>query len=394
MKLRRRDREKTKSSRQGDVLVETDEDATPYEASSAGWRTNTTTLSGVARLARLGAWALVASGPLLGIAALSGSSGQAHPAPRAAAAPPAASDTGPSGFALLYVAAYVEAGNGTEASLAPYYAGSVVLGHNASARTATRTVIVSSREVQPGYWSVTVAVRIGLRNKAGEVVDAGVQFYRVGVQAVGPAAAGGTAAPGDAQVGYAATSLPAQVAAPAAFKPSGLGYVTSRGSGASDPATGTARSFLQAYLAGRGELDRYTSPGVRLRPISPSPYTDVEVTSVDDDSTGVADQKVPADGALRRLLVRVDALDAFGARYPLTYALELRSRGGRWEVALLDDAPILRPDAKPAPAPVPTAPASAAPSLGASASSPPAPRESAAPPTSGTGGSPSAPQSS
>ncbi|MEV4506651.1 conjugal transfer protein [Streptomyces klenkii] len=340
-----------------------------------GWQTSTAGLSGMTRLARIAAWALVASGPLMGIAALAASSSPAQGAQKKAPAVRQASGTGPSGFATLYVTAFLEAGEGTERSLAPYYSGSVALAIPPGTRTVTRSAVLGAHETAPGYWSVTIAATVTVKDKKGTAGPASVQYYRVGVQALGPENAGGASSSDDAAVGYIATSLPAQVAAPEALKPGALGYGTSRGSSTSDPATDTASGFLNAYLAGNGDLSRYTSPGVHLQPVAPAPYTAVKVTHVDDDSTSAGDQKVPGDGAKRHLLVSIAATDKEGRAWPLTYALELSSRAGRWEVAALADAPVLKPDSKPSTAP---ATATAAPDSDGASTPTPAATPSAA----------------
>ncbi|MCM2430884.1 conjugal transfer protein [Streptomyces sp. RKAG337] len=267
MKLRRR---RTTADETWDDVPETEpEQELAADDEETGWQTSVAGLSGAARLARIGAWVLIASGPLLGIAAFLGSSGPAQGAPVTAPIVQAASDTGPSGFAQLYVAAYLEAGQGSESVLSPYFSGSVTLTNTPGTRSATRTVAVSSHEVQAGYWTVTVAARVAQKTAKGSYVDAGLQYYQVPVQVLGPASAGGNKRSDEATLGYTATSLPAQVAAPASLTASALGYGTNRGSNPADPATQTITGFLSAYLAGKGGLDRYTSPGVSLQPVTP-----------------------------------------------------------------------------------------------------------------------------
>ncbi|NUU20914.1 MAG: hypothetical protein HOV68_05270 [Streptomycetaceae bacterium] len=335
------------------------EEAAEDDGAAGGWRTSTAGLSGGARLARGVVWAVIVSGPLLGLAALASSGAAGTPPASIASTAAPGSDTGPAGFAQLYVAAYLGAGQGTEGTLTSYYASPVTLTSPPGMRRAVHLAAVASREVQPGYWSVTVAAQVAVKTQAGAYVDAGTQFFRVGVQTASLPDASG---PGAA--GYTATSLPAQVAAPAGLQPGALGYGAGRGV-EPGPATDTAAAFLTAYLAGQGELTRYTSPEVRLSPITPAPYAQVTVTDVRDDAGGPTDQKVPADGTVRRLLVTVDAADVSGAAYPLTYALQLKARGGRWEVASLDDAPALKPGNAPPSAP-PAAPAtSGTPTVGA-----------------------------
>ncbi|MBV9022736.1 MAG: conjugal transfer protein [Streptomycetaceae bacterium] len=350
---------------------ELEEELADQDADETGWQTATAHLSGFTRLARAGAWVLIASGPLLGLAALLGSSSPTQIAPAAAPVAQQAPDTGPSGFAQLYLAAYLAAGQGTESSLAPYFSGTVTLTNVPGTRTATRMVTIASREVQSGYWSVTVAADVSVKNSQGSSVDAGLQYYRVPVQVLGPLSAGGSSDSGTKTAGYVATALPAQVAAPASLTASSPGYGTDRGSNANGPQTQTIASFLNAYLAGKGGLSYYTSPGVTLQPVTPPPYTSVQITDVADDSGNASSTAVPSDGTVRQVLVQVTATDSSGSAYPLTYALTLRSRGGRWEIAALDDAPTLQTGSTPAAAtPSPDSDSSDS-SDGSSASPPP-----------------------
>ncbi|MFJ5850509.1 conjugal transfer protein [Streptomyces sp. NPDC092903] len=332
---------KTGKQKQFDEEVEQPQEA-PADSDETGWTTSTAHLSGITRLVRLGAWALVASGPVFGVLALLGSSGPAQGVTKPVVAAAPASQTGPAGFAELFVAAYLQAGQGSERDLAPYYSGSVVLSVKPGTRTATQSTVIASREVQPGYWSITVAADVTTQDDEGKAKRLGVQYFRVGIQATGPVGAGGTATSAAAATGYAATSLPAQVAAPSALKPGALAYESDRGSSSTDPAVETARGFLMAYLAGTTELDRYTSPGASVQAISPAPYAAVKVTGVKDDATSSGQQRVPADGTVLHQLVQVDATDQAGSPASLSYALTLKSRAGRWEVSSVDDAPAVR----------------------------------------------------
>jgi hypothetical protein len=352
-----------------DEEIDEPQEAPAAESDETGWKASTAHLSGITRLVRLGVWALVASGPVLGALAFLAASGPAQGVTKPAAAASPSSEVGPAGFAELFVSAYLQAGQGTERDLAPYYSGSVALSVKPGTRTATQSTVIASHQVQPGYWSITVAADVTAQDDTGKAQRLGVQYFRVGVQAAGPARAGGASESDTAVAGYTATSLPAQVAAPAALKPGALAYESDRGSSSTDPAVDTAKGFLSAYLSGTSELDRYTSPGTRLRAISPAPYSAVKVTGVQDDSTSASQQKVPADGTVLHQLVQVDATDQAGSPVSLSYALTLKSRAGRWEVASVDDAPALRASSAPSTAPH-TAPgtdtATAAPSPSAS----------------------------
>lgn len=345
----------------------------PQEASAAepddsGWRTSTAHLSVITRLVRVGVWTLVASGPVFGVLALLGSSETAEGGAKPVEAPAPASQTGPAGFAELFVAAYLRAGQGSEHDLAPYYSGSVALSVKPGTRTASQSTVIASREVQPGYWSVTVAADVTTQDNKGKGERLGVQYFRVGIQAIGPSGAGGATSASDV-AGYAATSLPAQVSAPSALTPGALAYESERGSSSTNPSVETARGFLTAYLVGTSELDRYTSPDAGLRAISPAPYAAVKVTGVRDDSASSGRQRVPADGTVLHQLVQIDATDRAGSPASLSYALTLTSRAGRWEVASVDDAPVIRANSTPTAEPE----ATAAPDTAATAPSPSSP---------------------
>ncbi|MFF4344715.1 hypothetical protein ACFY00_32945 [Kitasatospora sp. NPDC001540] len=335
----------------------------------SGWQISTATMAGAARLARIGVWAALLAGPVLGAAALLGgpsSASTARPSPSTSAT--SASGTGPAGFAQLYVQAYLAAGTGTENSVAPYYSGTLALNNPPGARTAATTVVMASTQVSPGYWSVTVAADVVAHPQGKPAVDTGLHYFQVGIAATGPAAAGG-AQQGAGPVGYTATSLPAEVSAPGALRPGALVYGASALS-SSDPAQATVSGFLAAYLTGTGQLGPYTAPGVVMNPVSPAPYSTLAITGISDDSPGGSSggSAVPADGALRRVLARVNATSNAGT-FALNYALTLRARAGRWEVYGLDPAPRLAPGSAasmPSPAPAVSQSPAAAPAATAS----------------------------
>ncbi len=298
-------------------------------------------MAGAARLARIGMWAALLAGPVLGGAALLGgpasSAGAQRPSPSAPAT--AASGTGPAGFAQLYVQAYLAAGNGTENSLAPYYSGTLALNNPPGSRTASTTVVMASTQVSPGYWSVTVAADVVARPKGGPATDTGLHYFQVGIQATGPTSAGGPPQ-SNASVGYTATALPAEIAAPSVLRPGSLAY-GAFSLNSSDPAQATVSGFLAAYLTGTGQLGPYTTPGVVMNPVSPAPYSAITVAGISDDNpNGPSSNTVPADDTLRRVLAQVNATSSAGT-FSLNYALTLRARAGRWEVYALDPAPRL-----------------------------------------------------
>ncbi|SEM85592.1 conjugal transfer protein, partial [Streptacidiphilus jiangxiensis] len=265
-----------------DQVEEADEDELQEEGSS-GWQTSTATMAGAARLARVGVWAALLAGPLLGAAALLGGSSSADAArPSPSAAVTTASGTGPAGFAQLYVQAYLAAGNGTENTVAPYYSGTLALNNPPGARTAATTVVMGSTEVSPGYWSVTIAADVLAHPQNGSATDTGLHYFQVGIEATGPATAGG-AQQGAGSVGYTATALPAEVSAPSSVQPGALVYGASTLS-STDPAQSTISGFLAAYLTGTGQLGPYTTPGVVMNPVSPAPYSSISIAGISDDN--------------------------------------------------------------------------------------------------------------
>ncbi|WP_128637638.1 conjugal transfer protein [Streptomyces sp. C] len=332
-----------------------------------GWSTGAQANS--AAMLRWLVWGLIALGPLLGaLAYLSVPATSAAPAPKTASSAPAASGgQGAAGFATLFVAAYLSAGRGDELKLAAYYppASNLQLEGVSGQRRGEQLTVVRLRQTDTAVWSVTVAARVtgaaptatpsvppGSSPSPAAATDA-VRYFQVPV-ATAPGAGGATA--------YTALALPAEVAAPERAKSPELVYGVMRPALPTDPRTQAVTSFLAAYLTkGGAELDRYLAPGTRLAAPSPAPYSGVVVDqlAVEGETGGEPVVAVPGDGTTRRLFVTLRATGHDGVRLPLTYALALKARAGRWEIASLDGAPALTPPASApavtgAPGPTPT----------------------------------------
>ena len=315
----------------------------------AGWVTvSPGALANMSAVLRWGLWLLLLAGPLLGLAAF------LRPAPAAGVVASASKtssvvvrDTaGPAGFAQLYVAAYVEAGKGSEASLAPYYPlmRDISLEAKAGAQHADRLAVVRVRQVASGYWSVTVAARVTSAGKSstGSAQELGrdeatsvpvLRYFQVPVETAGG--------------GYVASALPAEVAAPdTSGKAPQLDYGTPVPADTHDAAVAAVGEFLSAYLTGGGELDRYLSPGTDLTAVSPAPYTKVTLTQLAEKGGDFTANAPAAEGARRDLLVDVAVTGADGQVRPLSYALALKARAGRWEIAALNAAPSLNTTSK------------------------------------------------
>ncbi|MFE7499271.1 conjugal transfer protein [Streptomyces albidoflavus] len=317
---------------------------------STGAQANTTTL------VRWVAWAAICGSILLSLGTF-----LSRPAdtPSTDQQPPAGTGAqGAAGFATLYASEYLLAGKGDEGRLAAYYPGAATLRLEGSRGrlTPSQLTVTRLRQTGPDIWSVTVAARLQPPSPPVENDDAkegdspdpdtgagqppqgeSVRYFQVPVA---------SAPRPDGSTGYVAMSLPAEVAGPGTVEGPHTVYGTPQPPHDRDPRVKTIRSFLAAYLADDGDLDRYLAPRTRLTRIAPAPYTAVDLTSLAADGPAEA-TRVPPDGTVQRLLVSVRARAADGTTLPLTYALTLKTRAGRWEIASLDGAP----EARPAPAP-------------------------------------------
>ncbi|MFG2437879.1 conjugal transfer protein [Streptomyces sp. NPDC048508] len=254
-----------------------------------------------------------------------------------------ADTAGPAGWAQLYVATYLEAGKGTEITLAPYFPliRDVSLEAPPRAQRVDRLASVRVVEVSSGYWAVTVAAHVTSTAKptpksAVESEASALSTLRYFQVPVHSAKDGG----------FIATALPAEVAAPSIGTGPETGYGDPVPADEHDAAVSAVDEFLSAYLTGTGELDRYLSPGTDLNAVSPAPYKQVEATQLAEKGGQFVTDAPAAEGDHRELLVDVTATDASGEGRPLTYALALKARDGRWEIAAVEAAPTLATSSK------------------------------------------------
>jgi hypothetical protein len=272
------------------------------------------------RATTVGLWALVGVGALAGLAGLATRSAPAT----AAVVEPAPPSVSAEGFAEMFVATYLGAGEEDRAAaLAPFYPGATLqLEPNLATLYVTRTATVAATEVSEGYWSITVGAEVLEPAAEDAYRPGGTRFYQVGVVEAGGA--------------LAATSLPGQVPAPATAEAPELDVEGFRRADAAEPTTEAMQRFFAALVAGDGELDRYVAPGTGLRAVDPAPYASVEVQRVALRSLNEADDAY-------RALVEVAATDAAERTQVFHYALELAMREGRWEVTeLLPAVPLDR----------------------------------------------------
>ncbi|MFC9280172.1 conjugal transfer protein [Streptomyces collinus] len=269
------------------------------------------------RLSRLAALSALAAGPIaLGVAVTSAPTVVEAATPATPAAVHTAVGADPSGYAQLFVGAWLrssaEDAGSAQARLAQALAPTIELPDAAAGARPKFESVTAVGRVQrgSGRWSVTVAA-----SEAG----GGVRYFAVPVVMD---AGGGS---------FTVTDAPAVVAGPVRAPVPASGYRVTVGDGA---LSSTVGEFLSAYLTGAGEVDRYLAPGVRLFAVAPAPYTAVTVEQVLAVEESAAGQKVPSDGTRVRIAVQVQARDG-GGRWPLAYELVLKARAGRWDVLAL-----------------------------------------------------------
>ncbi|WP_425824615.1 conjugal transfer protein [Streptomyces fractus] len=331
----------------------------------SGWWTSPSTgsVAVATNVVRRLAWGLLIAGPVLGGWAIVSQPG-AEATPASVVQSSSGDVAGPGGFAEMYVAAFLRAGEGSQDELAAFYpqAADVELGGKPDAVQVGQIAAVRVKDVAPGrYWSVTVAARVlepsakpaakSQPDTGGERPAVRMRFFQVPVEAD---KAGGP---------LSALALPAEVSAPTGGSTKAeLAYGEPLPAQTGDPAIDTLTQFFTAYLSGSGELGRYVSPGTRLSPIKPAPYRAVTVTTTAvepsfQDSDGDGRIGAPQGRERLRLVVDVKAARTDGVERPLSYALTLAGRDGRWEVAAVDatpqitlpDAPAASPSHSPAP---------------------------------------------
>ena len=268
-------------------------------------------------------WMLVVSGPVVALLVANhvSSIGDRLDALSTAAdveVPPDTSGVG--GFAELFIAAYLTAGEDSTDVLTPFLDGVALDGVEAGSWSATRTTSLGAQEVSPGYYSVVVAADVVAIDTQSDDQPAGVRYFSVGVA--------------ETTTGRVITGLPALISPPHRVSTPELLIGRFDGLAGAPGLEEMLLRFLAAFLAGNGELTRYTSPSSPIGAVQPPPFASIEIlrtglVETPDGSTEV--------GALVR------ATDADGRTQILEYALVVEQRDGRWEVSRLLPAPTLKP---------------------------------------------------
>jgi hypothetical protein len=270
-------------------------------------------------------WLLVVSGPVAALvvsAQLSALSGRLDVVQTAtSAADPPAYTAGVEGFAELFIAAYLDAGEGSSTGLDGFVDGGALDGVEAGSRSAVGTTSLGAKEVAPGYFAVTVAVNLIAHTTGSDPTltpqSVGTIFYSVGVA--------------ETDSGWTVVGLPSLVPAP--NRVSAPDVLVGRLDGIGDPGLGDmVGRFLSAYLTGDGDLTRYLAPSSPILPVQPSPFTAVDVLR-----SGMAEDR--RGHSVVTVVAR--ATDDAGRVQLLEFWLAVSQRDGRWEVAEVLPAPPL-----------------------------------------------------
>ena len=269
----------------------------------------------IGRALAIGLWSLIAVIGLVAVFALVTSAGSGSTEAAPTEAEPARWDV--TGFAEVYVAAFVQAGDGDEPALQSFLGSESIRLERVAAGewfpSALTTVNVD--RTSSNRWEVQVAVNL-LRQEpeTGAYLGVGVRVF--GVEVV------------ETSAGLVSTTLPWIVANP----PAGGNVDDGWGSGAppdpADPLADTTQRFLSALLTGNGELDRFAAPGSELR-AAPATFDTVTL-----ESWQVRDR---GDGRRVRAWVRAESSEV---SMWLTYTLDVVERDGRWEVTAIGPVPV------------------------------------------------------
>ena len=272
-------------------------------------------------------WLLVVSGPVAAVllaTQVSAFGGRLETVTGQVAVEVAPDTTGVEGFAELFVVAFLGAGEDSAEALAPFLGGASLDGVTDGSWFATRTISLGAREIGPGYYAVTIATEVVAADSESDGqpvwIPVGMRFYTVGVA--------------ETETGWAVTGLPTLVAAPTRAVPPELLVQRFGGLDGAPGLEEMVPRFLAAFLAGDGELARYTAPSSDIVAVQPPPFVNVEILKA-----GFVDTP---DGSLQ-VAVIVRATDTAGRVQVLQYALVVEQRDGRWEVSELLLAPPLKP---------------------------------------------------
>lgn len=252
-------------------------------------------------------------------------------------------------FAELAIETWMTATPDDQEQLAIYFSQVPDLGGLAmTERTVGRVRAVGGREMQDGYWRVTVAVEVtepaeatsaAATDTSGEptVPDDATEVSGEGDHGNNPRPAVwhlqvgilGNARGGLMAVDAPAMMPPVDAAVDMSIAVDGLAPPTEN-----DPLTGAVEGFFRALLAGQGDVDRYLVRENRteVAALDPAPFVQVEleliaVEEVDDET--------------KRVRAEIRGTTAGGAEQLLHYELLMEPHDGQWLIRDAGGAPTL-----------------------------------------------------
>lgn len=269
---------------------------------------------------RTSIWIAVACGPIALVGVLVGGSSTPQVVQTAGVDGVAGERAAVGEFAERYVTTWVETDNDNLGRLKTYVQLPDTLSWPTEAGASASAAQVSGIAQQPtGLWSVTIGADV----KPSGAERGKRRYFQVAIRYDDGA--------------MVAAGLPAPVPAPRTAEPPDTAYGTELS--LDTPAGETIADFLNAMLAGRGDISRYASPGSGLQALSSAPYRGVDLQYIESDVDLMGDTSRPDDGDEAEVLVTAKAKTEDGSATPVQYALTLRSRDGRWEVASLGQTP-------------------------------------------------------
>ncbi len=277
------------------------------------------------RVVHIVLWLLVISGPVaaLLVATQVSSFGERLDVVDIGAGVEVLPDTsGAEGFAELFIATYLAAGDDSADGFSSFLDGDSPKRAEGGSWSVTRTTSLGAVEVAPGYYAVTVAAEVVAADSDSDRlpvwVPVGTRFYSVGVA--------------ETESGWAIVGFPSLITAPVGVAVPKL-LIDRRGGLDANPGLEEMLSrFLAAYVAGDGELARYTSPSSPIVSVQPPPFTGVEILEAG---------MVETSAGVTEVAVLVRATDGAGRAQVLEYSLVVEQRDGRWEVSHLLPVPPL-----------------------------------------------------
>ncbi|MGY6651345.1 conjugal transfer protein [Amycolatopsis sp. TRM77291] len=225
----------------------------------------------------------------------------------------------------MYVRAWLSSSRDDSAGLEAFYPAGMKSTRAVGTQIPVDTSTLSVVSPRPGSWTVIVAANMLAQQPDGK--------HRARLACAQVSLVGG-------RQGYVAASLPAPVACPPALAAPELGYAET--AELNGPVGQSVHGFLAAFLAGRGELERYISSGAHIGAIVPPLYAQIQLLELRTHESFEPGQAArPLDGTEIHATARAWGYDAIGQVTTVDYALTLTARAGRWEVSRIDPAPLL-----------------------------------------------------